>query len=385
MNLAVVLVSEQTVPNILFLKDFENEWDKVLLISTEQMEKKGKPKSKSQIIAEFFENKPKEDFLVEIVPPDNAQEIFNTLNNHFQNNSYDTILANITGGNKLMSLVTFDFFKNQQNARVYYYPIGGPSYLHILPSFATNTIPTAYKLTVESYFKATGNTLSPKPIPNETLLTKLSELLFEKYHDNYQTILNITEKLRQYRDSKKEKERKQFAQSNAFEILKKELSTLGIDENHIAELNPLKKDFYDFFSGGWFEIYTYNKIKNAQNKPEDVLINIRLNQQTSKKLDEPKDNTKAQPNELDVAFTKNNRLHIVECKTGDVVEQLNDIVYKVGYLRREFGLDVNSHLLVLNPPDKPIKEATKNRAAYYNIDLWDFDKITKEGIESIVK
>jgi hypothetical protein len=38
MNLAVVLVSDQTIPNVVYLKNIREKWDKVLFVSTKGME-----------------------------------------------------------------------------------------------------------------------------------------------------------------------------------------------------------------------------------------------------------------------------------------------------------------------------------------------------------
>ncbi len=361
MNLAVVLVSEQTVPNILFLKDFEGKWDKILLVSTNKMEEN----KKSTVISNFFHDKPSDKIIVD---ENNVSQIVQEFETYFQNNSFDTVLANITGGNKLMSIAAFGFFKNHDNAVIYYLPIGSKKYLLLKSDYSYDQHPTSYKLSIEEYFKATGNTTTIRNIENEQLLSKLSCSIFKKFQEEYETILKITEKFRGYRSSKK---RKEFTNTPEFNELKEDLKTrIGLSGDDLNWFDFSKRDPYDFFSGGWFEIYTYSKIKALQ-KADDIACNVILNQKNSE------NQTDMPSNELDVVFTVDNVLHLVECKTGDVINELNDIIYKTGYLRKEFGLDVKSHLLVLNPLDKQISKEKFTRAKYYNIDLWDFEKIQK--------
>ena len=74
----------------------------------------------------------------------------------------------------------------------------------------------------------------------------------------------------------------------------------------------------EYLTGGWFEEYVYYQVKKYI-KPQDLTINVTISRHGLK-----------HSNELDVVFTKGNKLFVIECKTGVQTERLfNEIVYKL--------------------------------------------------------
>ena len=78
----------------------------------------------------------------------------------------------------------------------------------------------------------------------------------------------------------------------------------------------------EYLTGGWFEEYVYYLVKEYI-KPQDIAIGVTISRSGVK-----------HNNELDVVFTKGNKLFVIECKTGVQTERLfNEIVYKVCAIR----------------------------------------------------
>jgi hypothetical protein len=124
------------------------------------------------------------------------------------------------------------------------------------------------------------------------------------------------------------------------------------------EKGKLLEEELDYLTGGWFEEYVYYQLKRYAN-PFDIVIN-------------PKVSTKGvkRQNELDVAFTKNNKLYVVECKTGVHSESLfNEIIYKSCALKEAmFGLSCESYIFSLKKDDSgDLKKAAK----CMDITFWD--------------
>ena len=73
----------------------------------------------------------------------------------------------------------------------------------------------------------------------------------------------------------------------------------------------------EYLTGGWFEEYVYYLVKKYV-KPQDIAMGIKISRAGVR-----------HDNELDVVFTKGNKLFVIECKTGVKTERLfNEIVYK---------------------------------------------------------
>ncbi len=93
----------------------------------------------------------------------------------------------------------------------------------------------------------------------------------------------------------------------------------------------------DYLTGGWFEEYVYYTLLRLVS-PQQIAIGVRI----------------ARPgmqhnNELDVVFIKANTLFVVECKTGVASDHMfNEIVYKASALKESFlGPSCHSYIFTL--------------------------------------
>ena len=123
----VLLISDQTIPNVMFLKWYFKEplgrYD-VLFLSTKAME----DKEKSKCIADAVDYLKKFISMphTKIVDENNTLQIRQSLEQFFTKNLYEKIVANITGGTKLMSLALYEYCKSVQTSdvEIFYQPIG---------------------------------------------------------------------------------------------------------------------------------------------------------------------------------------------------------------------------------------------------------------------
>ena len=164
----VSIVSDQTIPNLLLMKELSGI-DKYLLISTEAMEKK----ERSTCI-KIASGLPDERFKTILVKEDVLSSIDGQLSALLTASStsaddpflYDTdeFIVNLTGGNKIMSIATYNFFK-ERNSKIYYIPIGKNQYIQIFPETASGEHSITYRADIQTYLTAYGVTIvNPKKI-----------------------------------------------------------------------------------------------------------------------------------------------------------------------------------------------------------------------------
>ena len=379
MNLAVVLVSDQTIPNVVYLRnllEYGERFDKVLLITTEKMEKNNKSESVLKAVSEEFLSSDKH-YKIE-VKEDMIFDIKTKLKEFMKDKQFDKIFVNITGGTKIMSLTVYDFFKDVKNAIIVYLPIGSTSYKQIKPLGEDGKaidIPIKHKMSVEEYIKALGITIKSISKP---LNIKLSRELFKKYFQHRDTFYQLTHILMNYR---KKKGYKKLKESGDLKIIDLLLKKLGLSINDFDFTT--KRDWIDYFSGGWFEEYIYSEVLELKNKDciDDVRTGIKL---------ERKSEDARMPNEFDVMFTKDNTLNIIECKSGDLTgPQLTSTFYKVAYLNSGFGLSANSYLAILGKSiyDKngKIKSDIAAKSKVFRVKVIDRKTLKEKPLSEVFK
>lgn len=103
----------------------------------------------------------------------------------------------------------------------------------------------------------------------------------------------------------------------------------------------LNRSELEYLTGGWFEEYVYYLVKKHI-KPQDLAINVKISREGIR-----------HNNELDVVFTKGNKLFVIECKTGVQTDRLfNEIVYKVCAISEALlGVSCCSYIFSLKKDD----------------------------------
>ena len=128
----------------------------------------------------------------------------------------------------------------------------------------------------------------------------------------------------------------------------------------------LSKREVEYLTGGWFEEYVYYLVKKRI-KPKDIALGVRISRNNVK-----------HDNELDVIFTKGNKLFVIECKTGVHTEKLfNEIVYKLCAISEALlGVSCHSYIFSLKRDESNL---LKMIAANMGLTFVDYDILTSRS------
>lgn len=358
-NIIVSLISDQTIPNVLFIKEMETKKKDIklyLFISTNKMEQKGKANSIIQA-SNIDKSKTK---VIEVIE-DSIEDITTKLTNFAQENlnSGDNYIINLTGGTKIMSIGVYNFFKDKNRNSIYYLPIGKNTYKQIFPSLQNGVYDLNFRISIEEYLTSYGF-----EIIHENKILKAvayTESFFKKFMEN-KIEMRLIKELRRERDKKKIQ-------------LNEEMMGFLKEINFITEKESiLNKKEIEYLTGGWFEEYVYTLIqKHIQLEDNKIGLNIHISQKETQ-------------NEFDVMFVHKNTLYIIECKTSlkdNNKNLMNDTLYKLYALKNDFGLIVNGYLFTLDSDlrdnNNQIKDSYQNRANLMNIKLIDRKILSDEN------
>ncbi len=203
-NVLVSLVSKQTIPDVLFIKEMEKDRENVrmyLFVSTEKMEGKGKTDS---IIQGSHIEKSKTEIIK--VVEDSIEDINSKLTEFAKEklSDEDNLIVNLTGGTKIMSIGVYNFFTERPKERasnIYYLPIGKNIYKQIPPSLEQREHKLNFRISLKDYLISYGIEIKSKDI-NKTLKgKKYTEYLFREFLNN-KTDMEIIDELRKERNKK---------------------------------------------------------------------------------------------------------------------------------------------------------------------------------------
>ena len=354
-RILVNIISLQTIPNYLFIKDFYQKGDKLLFFTSSTMTNPLDYIIKTiKLTIELNDD----DIEIRTLHEENwqtmCQEISSAIKSDIQ------YLVNTTGGTKYMSMAVSEEFHKHHNVRFFYTPYPKNIYLH-LDKPSTNI---QSKLSIDEYLSLYN---VQKKNEGTTELVKNEEYtkhFFKLFTDG--KIINLEgstlDSLRKYRkegvgniaktETEDSKKRPQIIGLGSF--------LRSIDFICCTE-NKLSKDEVKYLTGGWFEEYVFSIVKNLL-QPDDITMGLLIGD--------------AQ-NDLDVVFTLGNKLYVCECKTGimnfkpeNVSAMFSEIVYKLTALKDSLGnLSAFSYVCALTPPHD---QATKV-AKYFNQTYCDRD------------
>lgn len=389
----VSLVSEQTVPNILAIWQFQPE--KLLFVSTEKMEQLGKVRD---ILATVNRRGEKRYSIGEnaesiVVLEDSLYQGLRELEKWISGKEDEDFIVNLTGGTKLMSIAVFECFKNYE-CKMIYIPINKNEYISPFP---IRTPKPATKLdgrlTVEEYLSAYGlDVVNREKIDQArkgALQRKdISQWVVDHYQDIRDVIAFLGNELRDARERKLDKYhfKKEYAYCNA--LGKEFLMKMGFQQSDGEYIKTLLKAEISYLTGGWLEEYCFNAVDGLKGPlVDDVVLNIQIR------------NQQGRDNEFDVMFTSRNALYFIECKSMEQkhlgekhAEGFDSFLYKIGALQKEFGLRVESILVtnsnvIVHQQTGEIKQALCERAEQFKTkivgpdDVINFPEILKRHLE----
>lgn len=293
-NILISILSEHSVPNFLFMKEMEGVFDSMVFVTTQQIAKRHRGQQLELAMGLEESSVPRV-----VVESDDYRGTLAQLEAFgFDDDNY--YLVNLTGGTKMMSIATHDFFIHKK-ASFFYVPIGKNTYYDLLSG---EKKPLNYRITLKEYFTLYG-------------------LHFESQKD-FLKPAHITMNL--------------FSQ-----IERKHFYLTYRIRNAQYEVNPEERRYY---GGEWFEEYAYLRIKQTYGLDDDhIARSVRIFRNEEDITND---------NELDVAFIKDNTLYVVECKVtmygqGRRVQQtIESYLYKLAAVSKDFGLIVNPYLFTLH-------------------------------------
>jgi len=305
-RIIVSILSQHSVPNFLFLKEMKGQYDEYLFITTDEVDRQ----RRGEQLEEALKVKTEVGYIS--IDANNYLSAMQTLQKEWPERLGDEYIVNLTGGTKMMSLAVHDFFASKKTI-FYYVPIGTNTYYNL----STGELhEIKYRVNLHEYFTLYGikyNSIKEAELKHtETEATAL-------YNDVKQNHFYLPPKLK-------------YAQK--------------------AQTPDLKA----YYSGQWFEQFSYYCLKRALGLHEDdIAISLKIY----------RDKNTTNDNELDVAFMYDNALYVIECKVTmwgleGPKETIEEYLYKLAAISKDFGLQVRPYIFTLHQISKMDKNIRDN-------------------------
>lgn len=372
-----IITEDNPVSAYLFIKEMYKEGDRLMYISAKDTE------DDLELMAEV-DNVPVE-LIDEIVLKRDMDEfsyemICRTIKTHLCDSEHYCV--NLAGGTRYLALAVQQVFEDFQTD--FYYTDLEDNIL-IKSKFDDNIynnddfhIPIKYKLSIEEYLKIHEININRKSGDMKpTQSPEMSEHFFDLFtHNKFKSKdYKVMELLRvNYRNRKHisiwEVENNNTQKNPQIAGLSDFLSTARFKPEFEDNLT---KEEIEFLTGGWFEEYIYYKVVDILH-PEQITLNMVINPDNIQRI-----------NELDVVYMVNNKLYVIECKSGIESESMfNSIVYKACALRESFlGCQCKSFICALKKDDN---DFLSRIAQNMDITFWDSDTVTnKKALENAIK
>lgn len=313
MRILISLVSEQTLPNVLFIRQME-KYDFYVFVTTSRMD----IEEKANAIIEVAQI---DNHLKLVVEPDNIEQIFGKLS-ELNFSQVDELHLHITGGTKLMALTAYSFFTSRyNNVRVFYIPI--------------------HKSIIQQVF------------PDQTEIPLVSHVNLPEYLTSHGIMIYNED--RDFDDQRKYASASKFIGEIASGQVPHEIQ--GVIRGNGSGNSRV------FLGGGWFELWAAVRIKELLGlKSDEISMNMKLAKSRSK----PSDFT-----EYDVVFVRDNRLFIAECKyfsSGKFsMQKVRADWYKLAGLQLQMGLYATPFFLTANRLQNSQKEYFESTKSIFRI------------------
>lgn len=255
------------------------------------------------------------------------------------NPKHELSLFDITGGTKPMSLTSFMLANKMSHVKCAYLN----SYERVLQALNHNdNILLEHKLKIQDFIELCGCRLSKTNVKEISKNTIAAAEFLHEYSREIQMAQNnfascndnkLDKKAREAKFAKTEDKFLKSLPSNAVEGWKKLWSAFCSEKGNGDICRQAS-----FLSGGWYEYYTYNQLRNSMGEDTEILLNtvIEFNNEPNKSAQE-----------FDILFSDGYSLVILECKAGKVTQEY---IQKLENLRDTFsGALGKSALVTLNP------------------------------------
>lgn len=304
-TILVSVISDQTIPNLLVIKDIEDWYSGQLFITTVKMESEGK----SSWIEEAAGLEPNSIHRI-VVDENNWDDIKSKLNevSWAENTKF---VVNLTGGTKVMTLAIYEHFATPGN-QIIYSPIGKNRIEELYPLKRITKTEINYRLSLSEYLIAYG-----------LYFTSKDEAFYPpdftgKFFDSFK--------------------------NNRFNFYK---MPLIIDAHSLADVKDKQ-----YYSGTWFEEFAAQLLSSGLNlNNNQIAMNVKLFRNPDGIQHD---------NEFDIMFVLNNELYVIECKvsvggSSTIKDKMDKYLYKLGAITKDFGLRVYPFIFTLTHLQKTAK------------------------------
>ena len=371
-KILVSLVSEQTTPNILVANLIKpaTYW----FITTKRMEMEGR--TSAIINALSLANNTIDECNIQklSVNQDSFQDCISIMEGLIENIDDDVeYIVNITGGNKIMAIAALEVFRNVgQKVMIGYMPLGKNEFLQVYPNKKPlKTYPVNIKLSLQEYLAGYGFTVKnidhESPGKQVSQHEELSGFILQYYEALKDTLAQLYKELKGPRNKGKKHYFLTISYDRVLHDLEMDFfSRLGFAIRQKSVSNNLNKKEIEYLTGGWFEDYVFNKVYQLvkENVLDDCTKSLTIASSTGS------------PNELDVAFMKDNVFYHIECKTlGNEKDQtiIRDEVYKKGAISSLLGKGPNRAYICTTQTH--IRDAHLKKASDYGINILVIEQV----------
>ena len=370
----VVLVSDQTIPNILGIHHYHP--DELLFITTPEMEKKMKIEAMCGCLSSIGLSWNAEQLHRVSVQEDSLLDSHRKLDDSILGRESSEFVVNLTGGTKIMSIAAYEFFKEYEQPCSTFHFIGMKFITPFPKRLGRMATPLSLRLGVKEYLLAYGlkitNEKSVRGAERESLSRKnLSTWIVENYSLLKPLLEHFSQKLRKLRDNRDGLDLSTpYLPVNDAES--EFMNRLGFAHAGNEYRKHLTKSEIIYLTGGWLEEYCYNTIFAMKGRGiDDVVTGVKIM------------NALKRDNEFDVMFSRDNALYTVECKSLDQNDDPKaDALYKIAALQKDFGLRVNSFFVSTSPHilrEGLLKPAIAARAEQFNTTVIPPDEVASFG------
>ena len=292
----VCLVSEQVLPNLLPALDPETRPDEAVLLVSPDMRNRG------ETLGNLLRDAGCRARLVDVAPY-SFPSIRQTVAGLMDGMGDCEAVLNVTGGTKIMALGAYEVFRDRGHS-VFYIDTHDGERVELFPEVVRHPLPELLK--VETALKAYGYAVAEKgEVRVRPEVRALTELLVSEA-EGLESALSMLNACSGSAEKQLYCEVREPALSNGNFLrlvgVFSEAGFLSFDGRHLVFPS---QDSRFFANGGWLEQHVLGVVDDLRRDGRILDRGCALKVSSSG----------GSANELDVAFTAHNRLHLVECKT----------------------------------------------------------------------
>jgi len=345
----VSLIGELVIPNLLLIKTLTSVDKHVFLCPRggESREKVGRLCAVSDIY---------EPLLLE-VEEFSLEDADRVLKNYLNDPSSE-YWVNLTSGSRIMALAAFEHFRKLQS-QIFYLPPYRNVFIQLWPDHIEHHLPIKFKLSLKSCLEAHGVKITRISSNQHSLeqLEAMYAIITKNSNSRFMNLLNRlgSEKRSANKENKLARLARKFSQA------------LGISEHEVE--TPA---WLSFIKGAWFEEYMAYWLDRIV---DEVYYGVVIEMDGVQ-------------NELDCVFMHENRLHFVELKASANIGDLNEFLYKLDSLGKDFGLLPRCFLGIADPDVEHGLRHNRQylrRAKVMGINILTYSQLKPENIEKTLR